>query len=87
MGLISWVIFGAIAGWIAAKLAGTSNQQGLIVTTVLGILGAIVGGFLWESVQDDKVEFGWDIGSFAIAILGGIVVSWGYAFLTRNRVR
>ncbi|MEZ4499163.1 MAG: hypothetical protein R2839_03660 [Thermomicrobiales bacterium] len=41
---------------------------------MLGILGAIVGGFLWESVQDDKVEFGWDIGSFAIAILGGIVI-------------
>lgn len=86
MGLISWVIFGAIAGWIAAKLAGTSSQQGLVITTVLGIFGALVGGFLWSLVDDDEVQFGWDIGSFIIAILGGIVVSWGYAYLTRKRI-
>lgn len=86
MGIISWVIFGAIAGWVAAKLAGTSDQQGLVITTVLGIIGALVGGFLWELVQDDDVEFGWDIGSFVIAVIGGVIVSWGYAYLTRKRV-
>jgi uncharacterized membrane protein YeaQ/YmgE (transglycosylase-associated protein family) len=86
VGLISWVIFGAIVGWIAAKLAGNDSQQGLVLNTVLGIIGALVGGFLWELVQDDDVEFGWDIGSFVIAVLGGVIVSWGYAYLTRKRV-
>ena len=86
MGLISWVIFGAIVGWMAAWLAGNDSQQGLVLNTVLGIVGALVGGFLWELVQDDDVEFGWDISSFVIAVLGGVVVSWGYAYLTRRRV-
>ena len=84
MGLLSWVVFGAIAGWIAARLAGTSGQ-GLVITTVLGILGALVGGFLWGMVDGDDVEFGWDIDSFVIAVLGGVVVSWGYAYFTRSR--
>ncbi len=85
MGLISWVIFGAIVGWIAAKLAGTENQQGIVVTAVLGIIGALLGGFLLEFVQGDDVEFGWDISSFVIAVIGGVIVSWGYAYLTRSR--
>lgn len=85
MGLISWVVFGAIVGWIAAKLAGTEHQQGIVVTAVLGIIGALLGGFLWELVQGDDVEFGWDIGSFVIAVIGAVIVSWGYAYVTRSR--
>ncbi len=47
MGLISWVIFGAIVGWLGSKLAGTDSQQGWIANIILGIIGAVIGGVVW----------------------------------------
>ena len=44
MGIILWIIFGALAGWIASKIVGTDAQQGWILNIVMGIVGAIVGG-------------------------------------------
>jgi uncharacterized membrane protein YeaQ/YmgE (transglycosylase-associated protein family) len=84
MGIITWVIFGAIVGWIASKIAGTDDQQGWILNIVLGIIGAFVGGFLWGLITDGDVDIGFNIGSLLIAILGAVIVSWGYAFLKRR---
>lgn len=85
MGLIAWIIFGGIAGWLASKLAGTDAQQGWILNIVLGIAGAIVGGAVYSAIFDDDFSIDWSIGSFIIAVLGGVAVSWGYAYLTRKR--
>jgi uncharacterized membrane protein YeaQ/YmgE (transglycosylase-associated protein family) len=85
MGLISWLIFGALVGWIASKIVGTDDQQGWILNIVLGIVGALVGGFVYSGVVDDEFGISWSVGSFIVALLGAVVVSWGFAYFTRRR--
>lgn len=46
MGILLWIIFGAIAGWIASMIMGTNARQGLVGDILLGIVGAVIGGFL-----------------------------------------
>jgi len=48
MGFFAWLIIGAIAGWLASKVMKTNRQQGLVMDIVVGILGAFVGGFLFN---------------------------------------
>ena len=46
MGFLSWLIMGALAGWIASLIAGTNRQQGCLIDIIVGIVGAFIGGFL-----------------------------------------
>jgi uncharacterized membrane protein YeaQ/YmgE (transglycosylase-associated protein family) len=83
MGLITWIIFGALAGWITSKIAGTDAEQGWVMNIVLGIVGAIVGGFVWRLITGDGFKAGFNIGSLLVAILGGLIVSYAAKFLKR----
>ena len=74
MGIISWLIFGALAGWVASMIAGTNREQGWLANIVIGIVGALIGGFLWALLFADEVEFGWSIGSFIVAVIGALVL-------------
>ena len=47
MGIILWIIFGALAGWIASVIMKTNSSQGMVMDIVMGIVGAVVGGFLF----------------------------------------
>lgn len=86
MSIIAWVILGAVAGWIASKIVGTDDQQGWIMNIVLGIIGAVVGGFLLEWLNGGDFDFAFfDIGTWIAAIVGGIIVSYGYSMLTGRR--
>ena len=85
MTLIAWLVVGAIAGYIANMVLGTRN--GLIMTIVFGVVGAIVGGALWAYIQTRTLDFnamltGIDIPSIIAAIVGAIIVGaiggwWG----------
>ena len=46
MGILLWIIFGAIAGWIASMIMGTDAEQGTILNIIVGIVGAVLGGWL-----------------------------------------
>ncbi|CDH33521.1 GlsB/YeaQ/YmgE family stress response membrane protein [Xenorhabdus bovienii] len=77
MGILSWVIFGLIAGIIAKWVMPGDNSSGIIMTVILGIIGAVVGGYISTFFGMGKVD-GFNLGSFAIAVVGAIVVLFVY---------
>jgi len=75
LGVLSWIVFGLIAGIIAKLLMPGRDPGGCIITMLLGVAGAFVGGFLYRLVTGAEVlYFGFDFTSFAIAVLGAVVV-------------
>ena len=70
--LLGWVIIGFLAGAISGWFVGTKSVQGCLPTMVVGILGAVVGGWLARSINDEPAT-GF-LGALVFAILGSIVV-------------
>ena len=70
--LLGWIIIGLLAGSISGWFVGTRSVQGCLPTIVVGILGAVVGGWLARQINDEPVS-GF-IGALAFAIIGSIVV-------------
>jgi uncharacterized membrane protein YeaQ/YmgE (transglycosylase-associated protein family) len=83
MGIISWIVLGAIAGFLANMIVGGS--EGVIGTIILGIVGAVVGGYIAASVFHKGDVTGVNIESIVISVLGAIVVLFVWRALTRNR--
>ena len=73
VGWISYIVIGAIAGWIAGKIV-KGGGSGLLLNIVIGIVGALVGGFLL-SFAFDTAEGGWWFTLFT-AVLGSIILLW-----------
>lgn len=73
MGLLSWIVFGLLAGIIAKFLMPGRDGGGVILTIVLGIAGAVVGGFIATALGLGDVT-GFNIRSFIIAVGGAILV-------------
>ena len=83
MGIISWIILGLIAGFIGSKIVDKQGQ-GLWLNIALGIVGALVGGFLFDLVGATGVT-GFNIWSMIVAIIGSVVVLLVYNALTGRR--
>jgi uncharacterized membrane protein YeaQ/YmgE (transglycosylase-associated protein family) len=83
MSIVSWVLLGLIAGFIGSKLVN-SQGQGLWLDIVLGIVGAIVGGFLFSIFGAEGIT-GFNIYSMIVAIVGSVVVLWIYHALAGRR--
>lgn len=75
MGFIAWVILGALAGWIASKIAGTDEQQGFLANVVVGIVGAFIGGFVVNMLGGSGVT-GFNLWSLIVAVLGAVILLW-----------
>lgn len=84
MGLLTWIILGAIAGALAKWIMPGDDPGGFIVTILLGIAGALIGGFIASAIGLGGVE-GLSIGSIIIAILGAILLLFLYRLVTGNR--
>jgi uncharacterized membrane protein YeaQ/YmgE (transglycosylase-associated protein family) len=82
MGILSWIIFGLIAGVIAKLIMPGEDPGGFIITILLGIAGALVGGLIASALGFGPVT-GFDLGSFAIAILGAILLLWIYRVIRK----
>ena len=76
MSILTWIVLGLIAGFIASNILNRSGQ-GLLLDIVLGIVGAVVGGFLFSAIGATGVT-GFNLWSILVAIVGAIVVLWLY---------
>jgi uncharacterized membrane protein YeaQ/YmgE (transglycosylase-associated protein family) len=77
MSIIGWIILGLIAGWIASKIVEGSGQ-GFFLNMALGIVGALVGGFLYSAILGGEGVTGVNIGSIIVSIIGAIIVLVAY---------
>lgn len=84
MGFLSWIVFGLIAGAIAKLLHRGDDPGGWIVTIIIGIVGAFVGGALARYVLGWEDAMGWTFKSFISAILGAIIVLAVYRLATKK---
>lgn len=85
MGIIAWIIFGLIAGAIAKLIMPGDDPGGIIVTCIIGILGAVVGGFIAGALGIGSGVTGFSIGSFVVAILGAILLLFIYRMVMSKR--
>jgi uncharacterized membrane protein YeaQ/YmgE (transglycosylase-associated protein family) len=83
--ILVWVVFGALAGWIASLIMKTDAQQGAVMNVLVGIAGAFVGGYLARMLGGSGVT-GFNFGSLLVAILGAVVVLFVYRLVTRKNV-
>jgi uncharacterized membrane protein YeaQ/YmgE (transglycosylase-associated protein family) len=83
MSIIGWLILGLIAGFIGSKIVDKEGQ-GFLLNIALGVVGAIVGGFLFSAFGAEGVT-GLNIYSMIVAIIGSIVVLFGYHAITGRR--
>jgi uncharacterized membrane protein YeaQ/YmgE (transglycosylase-associated protein family) len=72
VGILSWILFGLVAGAIARMLVPGRQASGCIATLAVGLAGALIGGFVGELLFDRDVEFGWDLGPFLLAVGGAV---------------
>lgn len=73
MGIILWIIFGAIVGWIASLIMKTDAQQGALLNIIVGIIGAVLGGWIMNFFGQTGTT-GFNIYSFIVAIIGACVL-------------
>ncbi len=83
MSIIGWLILGLIAGFVASKIVNKSGS-GVMLDIVLGVVGAIVGGFLFTTFGAAPVT-GFNIYSMIVAVIGAIVVLWIYHAVVGRR--
>jgi uncharacterized membrane protein YeaQ/YmgE (transglycosylase-associated protein family) len=76
MSVLAWIILGLIAGFIASKIVNRSGQ-GLLLDIVLGIVGAVVGGYLFTAIGATGIT-GFNLYSMFVAIVGATAVLWIY---------
>ena len=79
MGIIWWIIVGLIAGWVTGKIEG-SPGKGALMDTIIGLVGALVGGFLM-SLLGFRPEGGL-IYTIVVAVIGAVLLTWIYRKVT-----
>ena len=84
MGILSWILFGLIVGALARVFSPTKDVGGIIATTVIGIVGAVVGGFIGTQLGIGAVT-GFDLVSLALATVGAVLLLLLFHFIKGSR--
>jgi uncharacterized membrane protein YeaQ/YmgE (transglycosylase-associated protein family) len=83
MGIIAWIVLGAIAGWITNMIMG--GKEGVLATIILGIVGAVVGGWLAGTVLKVADVTGVNVESIVVAVIGAVIVVAVYRLVIGRR--
>jgi len=86
MGILSWIILGALAGWVASMIMGKNSSMGSIANIAVGIIGAFIGGFVMNSIGGHGVT-GFNLTSFLIALLGAVILLAIINLFSKGRTR
>jgi len=73
MNVVLWIVLGAVAGWIAGSLVKGRGQQGLITNVIVGVVGALVGGWIFDLLGGAGVT-GFNLYSLLVAVVGAVVL-------------
>ena len=87
MGIIAWIVMGLIAGAVAKLILPGKQGGGWIITLVLGVVGALLGGFIGSAVFGVGLDGFFDISTWLLAIGGAIIVLLIYGLVTRGSRR
>jgi len=88
MGILIWLIVGGVVGWLASLIMRTDGQQGILLNIVVGIIGALLAGFLISPlVGVGTINSGLSIGTFLVSLLGAVVLLAIVNLFRRGRVR
>ena len=85
MGIIGWILLGLIAGAIAKAIMPGDDPGGIFITMLIGIAGAIVGGFIASALDIGDLDEFFDIGTWLIAIAGALLLLAIYRMVAGNR--
>jgi len=86
MGLILWIIFGALVGWIASMIMKTDAEQGAVANIIVGIVGALIGGGISRLLGGRGIT-GFNLTSIFLAIIGSVVLLFFVRLLSSDRDR
>jgi uncharacterized membrane protein YeaQ/YmgE (transglycosylase-associated protein family) len=88
IGIIAFIILGLLAGYIARALVPGANPGGIIITCLVGVAGALVGGFLAGAIFDaDPLDEFFDISTWLTAIVGSVILLWIYRAIAGSSTR
>ncbi|MBK7861203.1 MAG: GlsB/YeaQ/YmgE family stress response membrane protein [Archangiaceae bacterium] len=86
-GIILWVVIGAIAGWVASMIMKTNGKQGVLMDIVVGVVGAVLGGFITRTLFHDSTANNGLFASFGVALLGSVILIGVLRAVTGGRGR
>jgi uncharacterized membrane protein YeaQ/YmgE (transglycosylase-associated protein family) len=72
MGVILWIVFGGLVGWVASLIMKTDGQQGIFLNIVFGVVGAVVGGWAMSFIGQTGIS-GFNLYSFVVALVGAVI--------------
>jgi len=88
MGIVIWLVIGGIVGWLASIVMKRDGQQGILMNVVVGIVGALLGGFLISPlVGVGTINEGISIGSVVVSLIGAVILLAIVNLFRRGRVR
>lgn len=73
MSILAWIVLGGIAGWIASLIMNTDEDQGICLNIIVGIVGALLGGFIVRIIGGSGVD-GFNFYSLIVAVFGAVVL-------------
>ena len=87
MGVIAWLVLGALSGWIANRLMGKNISTGLLDNIIIGIIGAFIGGFVFNFLGSETI-IAFNLHSIFVSVIGACILLWIISeLLTTNTLR